>query len=251
MGVLSFAVYNMGGRRKEKQLNAFKEALYNKTEQHHLGIVEHDSSYQFDDSVWLPLTGPSETCLAVRKDNVLKCEELYAVRHVDGNYRHALQESELFAVRVTFLHPVLGYRYLDVGIFHLHYMTAKASGGVLKQSRDGFFATLASLKLDVIMGDANQAVEDFAEVMTRHGVCAHLLAGKVSWQEFTTQKEIGHDCMGIWSLRDLRKDLTSSSVSPLEESYNHAGRRSAGFFFIQDFTLIVCISYWSIMLSIS
>ena len=232
VGVLSFAVYNMGGRRALQELNEFKESLYNNTQQHHLGIVEHDESYQFDESIWLPLRGPSETCLAVRKDNVVKCEELYAMRHVDGNIRYAVQSSELFAVRVTYLHPVLGYHHLDVGIFHLHYATAKATGGVLKRSRDGFFAILAALNLDIVMGDANQSVEDFADVMDSQGVCAHLLAGKASWQEFTTQKMTGHDCMGIWGLQDLRKGLTSSSVVPLEETYNYAGRRSVVGFFI-------------------
>ena len=239
VGVLSFAVYNMGGRRKEKQLNAFKEALYNKTQQHHLGIVEHDDAHQFDETVWLPLKGPSETCLAVRKDNVVKVEELYAMRHEDGHIRHSKQESELFAVRVTYLHPVLGYHHLNIGIFHLHYTTAKATAGVLKKSRDGFFAVLAALKLDIVMGDANQAVEDFVDVMERQGVCAHLLAGKASWLEFTSQKEQGYDCMGIWGLQDLREDLTCTPVVPLEDSYNYRGRRSVVNVFFQSVIFLV------------
>jgi hypothetical protein len=45
--------------------------------------------------------------------------------------------------------------------------------------------------------------------------------------------------MGIWGLQDLRKGLTSSSVVPLEETYNYAGRRSVvGFFHFVTFSVV-------------
>ena len=146
------------------------------------------------------------------------------MRHDDGNLRHAVQSSELFAVRVTYVHPVLGYSHVDVGIFHLHYATAKATGGVLQRSRHGFFDVVAALHLDILMGDANQAVAEFADILASRGVHAQLLAGQASGQEFTTLSQEGYDCMGIWGLKELRKDLTSTPEVPPEGAYNYAGR---------------------------
>ncbi len=227
VGSLSFAVFNLGGHRKNPQLNAFKNYLFNNVAQFHVGIVEYDPETVVDSSRWLTVTGVGELAFLFRLDVVAHCYKVYAFNHFDGTLRNSHKCSEILASRIVYKESVAGFHDLTLGLFHLNFATAKSHVTKFQECRSVFFDIVAELikkGLQVLMGDANQAASVLEDELRHRGVEVRLVHSFPVFAEVSNSTNEGNDCVGIWVVTSALDGFNVVYRFPSQEVYDYKGQ---------------------------